>query len=355
MAEMAKRFCQVAAPRARLITMRSIALTNSGMRSSVLGFGCSAMMGRVGRKASLAALAAACDAGITFFDTARSYGYGESEALLGEFLHGRRDSVLISTKFGILPTPTTHLKRSLKPVARTLLRLAPGARKAMQQQLAAQSSPSHFSVAALHKSIETSLRTLRTGYVDFLFLHEAPASVLQRQDLFAALDQLVAAGKLRRYGIASPPEVIEAARTTQHLSLQTIQLPCNLFNMDQTLSLAHQLNPTSDAIIIANHPFGGASGIHATNTLLTSLAAAPETPTDLRKKLHPIDDATIADVVLNAITCDTSIQIVVPSMLHPAHLRANIAAIEHSRFTPEELHWLRAAISKQIQRATHKA
>jgi len=335
--------------------MRSIALANSTMRSSVLGFGCSAMMGRVGRKASLAALAAACDAGITFFDTARSYGYGESEALLGEFLQGRRDTVLISTKFGILPTPTTPLKRSLKPLVRTLLRLAPGARKAVQQQLAAQSSPSHFSVAALHKSLETSLRTLRTGYVDFLFLHEAPASVLQQQDLFAALDQLVAAGKVRRYGIASPPEVIEAAHTVQHLSLQTIQLPCNLFNMGQTLNLAHQLNPTGNTIVIANHPFGGSTGITAARARLTSLAASPETPTDLRKKLHPIDDATLADAVLNAITRDTGIQVVVTSMLHPAHLRANIAAIEHTRFTPEELHYLRAAISTQTQRATHSA
>jgi aryl-alcohol dehydrogenase-like predicted oxidoreductase len=335
--------------------MQSIALANSGMRSSTLGFGCSAVMGRVGRKASLAALFAAYDAGITFFDTARSYGYGESEALLGEFLQGRRDTVLISTKFGILPTPATPLKRSLKPLARTLLRLAPRARKAMQQQLAAQSSPGHFSVAALHKSLETSLRALRTNYVDFLFLHEAPASVLQQQDLFATLEQLVAAGKVHRYGIASPPEVIEAARTTQTLCLKTIQLPCNLFNMDRTLSLAQQLNPTNDTVIIANHPFGGSAGIHAARARLTSLSASPETPTDLRKKLHPIDDATIADVVLNAITRDTSIQVVVTSMLHPAHLRANVAAIEHSRFTPEELRWLRATISAQTQRATHQA
>src|SRR6202789_3252151 len=120
------------------MSMQSIARGNFVIRTPALGFGCSAVLGRVGRKASLAALHAAYDAGITFFDTARSYGYGESEALLGEFLQGRRDSVLISTKFGILPTPTTPLKQSLKPLARTLLRLAPLTRKALQQQLAAQ-------------------------------------------------------------------------------------------------------------------------------------------------------------------------------------------------------------------------
>jgi aryl-alcohol dehydrogenase-like predicted oxidoreductase len=70
--------------------MRSVALGLDGMNASVLGFGCSAVLGRAGRRASLAALGAAYEAGITFYDTARSYGYGESEALLGEFLRGRQ-------------------------------------------------------------------------------------------------------------------------------------------------------------------------------------------------------------------------------------------------------------------------
>src|SRR5580692_9037567 len=130
------------------MSMQSIARGNFVIRTPALGFGCSAVMGRVGRKASLAALAAAYDAGVIFYDTARSYGYGESEALLGEFLRGRRDQVLLSTKFGILPTPASPLKRALKPIARTLLQLAPSARKAMQRQLNTMSSAGHFSVVA---------------------------------------------------------------------------------------------------------------------------------------------------------------------------------------------------------------
>src|ERR1700728_4088385 len=122
------------------MSMQSIALGDSGMRAPVLGFGCSAVLGRAGRKDSLAALAAAYDAGVTFYDTARSYGYGESEALLGEFLRGRRDQVLLSTKFGIRPAAASPLKRVLKPVARMLLQVVPGARKTMQGQLASMSS-----------------------------------------------------------------------------------------------------------------------------------------------------------------------------------------------------------------------
>jgi diketogulonate reductase-like aldo/keto reductase len=205
--------------------MRTIALNGSGTRVSALGFGCSAMMGRVGRSASLAALAAAYDAGITFFDTARSYGYGESEALLGVFLQGRREAVVVSTKFGILPTPAGVWKRSLKPVARRLLKLAPGVRGAMQRQIAAQFSGGHFSVDALHASLETSLRALRTDYVDMLFLHEPPASVLQQEDLFATLERLVSAGKVRGFGIASSPAVMDAALACKSAGLHALQFP----------------------------------------------------------------------------------------------------------------------------------
>jgi len=325
--------------------MQSIALNNHDLRTPALGFGCSALMGRAGRKASLAALMAAYDAGVIFYDTARSYGYGESEALLGEFLLGRRDRVLLSTKFGIRPTPAGPLKRTLKPLARALLRLAPSARRKMQQRLASMSSPGHFSVAALYESLHQSLRALRTDYVDFLFLHEAPVSVLQQDDLFAALHQLVAAGKIHRFGIASQPEVIEAAMAARLPGLQAVQFPCNLFN----LGLADGW-PEADGevLAIANHPFGGAAGIAAGKALLTRLASAPETPTTLREKLFPTDDAVLADVVLNTITRDTRVQMVVPSMLRLDHLRANIAAMERSRFSSEEIGWLRGAIAASI-------
>jgi aryl-alcohol dehydrogenase-like predicted oxidoreductase len=351
--EMDNRSWQVAAPRARRNPMRTVALGDSVLRPSVLGFGCSAVLGRVGRKASLNALAAAYDAGITFFDTARSYGYGESEALLGEFLHTRRDSVVISTKFGIRPAQTTLLKQSLKPLARKLLLLAPAARKAMQHQIAAQFSAGHFTVAALRQSLDTSLRALRTSYVDLLFMHEAPQSVLQQEDLLAALQQLVAEGKVRRFGISSQPPVIEAALAANLPGLRSVQFPCNLFDLGIAQRLAES---GSDIVAIANHPFGGPHRIAASKALLASLSQHPGAPASLREKLHSIDDAILADAVLNTITHDTGIQVVVPSMLQLDHLRANIAAIEHSRFTPEDLHWLRNKLTATpTQNATPQA
>jgi aryl-alcohol dehydrogenase-like predicted oxidoreductase len=324
------------------MNMQSIARNDFFTQGPLLGFGCSAMMGRVGRKASLEALNAAYDAGVIFYDTARSYGYGESEALLGEFLRGRRDKVLLSTKFGILPSANHPLKRALKPVARTLLRLAPSARRAMRGSLSAMSSAGHFGVAALHESLDASLRALRTDYVNFLFLHEAPASALQQDELFEALRQLVKAGKVRRFGIASSQEVIEAAVDARVPGLQAAQFPCNL--LDLTMP-QRWLGASDELVAIANHPFCGATGVALGKTLLATFAEASETPAALREKLQPIDDALLADVVLNTITRATGVQVVVPSMLRLDHLRANVAAMQRSRFISEEIDWLRSAIA----------
>ena len=308
------------------------------MRSSVLGFGCSSVLGRVGRKDSLAALGAAYEAGITFFDTARSYGYGESEGLLGEFLRGRRESVVLSTKFGILSVGNNVFKRSLKPIARRLLRMAPSMRRTVRGQIAAQFSPGHFSVAALHESLASSLRALHTDYVDLLFMHEAPVDVLQQDDLRDALERLVTAGKIRRYGIASHPTVVGSALDA---GFQTFQLPCNLFDIGGARMFGGR---GSDVVAIANHPFGGGQRIVENKVLLTSIALDTNAPASLREKLRTVDNAVLADVVLNAITDDTGIQVVIPSMMRLDHLRANVAAIEHSRFNSEELDWLRNTI-----------
>jgi aryl-alcohol dehydrogenase-like predicted oxidoreductase len=89
-----------------------------GMRESVLGFGCGSVMGRVGKAASLRAMNAAWDAGITFFDTARAYGFGEAEGVLGEFLKGKRERAVIATKYGIVPQRLSAVKKIAVPLVR---------------------------------------------------------------------------------------------------------------------------------------------------------------------------------------------------------------------------------------------
>lgn len=84
---------------------------------SVLGFGCAGLAGRVGRRQSNRAIAVALAAGITHFDVARTYGYGEAETILGDNLRGLRDKVVIATKFGIEPPRVARAAKIVKPLA----------------------------------------------------------------------------------------------------------------------------------------------------------------------------------------------------------------------------------------------
>src|SRR5438105_7640592 len=92
---------------------------------SGIGYGCSQLMARTGRAESIRLLEAAFDAGITHFDVARSYGYGEAESALGAFLAGRRDQVTVTTKLGLGPPRGSGLLKVAKVAARAAVAAAP--------------------------------------------------------------------------------------------------------------------------------------------------------------------------------------------------------------------------------------
>src|SRR5689334_980851 len=71
-------------------------------KPATVGFGCSSLTGTDASNA-IRVLEVAFDAGVRHFDTARYYGYGEAEGILGRFLNSRRSQVTITTKFGIEP------------------------------------------------------------------------------------------------------------------------------------------------------------------------------------------------------------------------------------------------------------
>ncbi len=80
-------------------------LGRSGQSVSALGLGCMGMSEFYGARddvESLATMEAALDAGIDFFDTADTYGHGHNEELVGRFLKGKRDKVVLATKFAIV-------------------------------------------------------------------------------------------------------------------------------------------------------------------------------------------------------------------------------------------------------------
>src|SRR5438105_15575935 len=87
----------------RLGQMRERRIGSSGLVVSVVGLGCNNFGRKNDEKESTLVIEAALHAGITFFDTAEMYSDGESERILGRALAGRRDEVVIATKFGWHP------------------------------------------------------------------------------------------------------------------------------------------------------------------------------------------------------------------------------------------------------------
>ena len=156
--------------------MKIVLIDQRLQRVSPLAFGCSSLGGLHSRQESLRALAIAFDHGINVYDTARSYGYGESEAIVGAFLRGRRDRVVLSTKAGIRTPRVTATRRLAKAAARRVFSFAPGLRQALRGSLAAQHSGGHFDPP----DVEDSLRALQTDHIDVLFLHDVPADQARR-------------------------------------------------------------------------------------------------------------------------------------------------------------------------------
>jgi aryl-alcohol dehydrogenase-like predicted oxidoreductase len=312
-----------------------VADSASKAKMSVLGFGCAALLGRASRKESLTALAAAFDSGITFYDTARSYGYGGSEGLLGEFFEGNRDKVVLCTKFGILPASQGGWKQKIKPLARAVVKAIPALRKAAQQQAASQFVGGQFDMATLKSSFETSLRELRTDYVDMLILHAAPESVLAQDDLLEALGRLIEAGKVRMAGISAELPVISRYFADRPKPLTTAQFALNLSLMD----FVAETRRNSDLLLVANHPYGGPGG--NASACIDALRQSPTLSQSLREKLAPGDPQVLPEVVLNCILDGTGVTAVIPAMMQPRHIASNIAAVEKCRFSSEELNLLR--------------
>ncbi len=310
---------------------------------SVLGFGCSAVMGRVGRADSLRALSSAWELGINFFDTARSYGYGESEALVGEFLRDRREQAIVCTKFGILPSASAGWKRRLKPAAQAVLKLLPGLRGAVRKQASSQIVPARFDTELLRISFETSLRELRTDYVDLLLLHAAPASVLNDDELMNALARLVEQGKVRVAGISGTHDVIAETLERGPGVLSSAQFAVDAASFSFLPGV--ETNASRNMLLVANHPFGGADGVRSLTAALGHLRSDERLTSSLQDKLSLDDPQLLPEVVFGCILSGTGIAAVIPGMMKLDHIRRNVAAVEHCRFSAEELRVLRLALA----------
>ena len=174
-------------------------LGSTGWEVSAIGFGAWALgadWGAVTDDDAMAALHAAVDSGVNFIDTADVYGDGRSEQLVGRLLRERPDDEIhVATKAG----------RRLDP-----------------------HNAAGYTSQNITRFVDRSLTNLSIDSVPLLQLHCPPSDVYYRPEVFAALDDLKAAGKIRHYGV-SVEKVEEALKATGFPGVESIQIIFNAF------------------------------------------------------------------------------------------------------------------------------
>jgi aryl-alcohol dehydrogenase-like predicted oxidoreductase len=174
--------------------------------------------GKVDDAESLRALHFALDAGVNFFDTAANYGCGHSERILGQALAGRRDKVILATKFGYL----------VDEINRTVAEAVDA-------------------VSRIRQECESSLRNLQTDYIDLYQFHqEDPNYDLKKAaEVRDVLETLVYEGKIRWYGWSTDnPEGARVFAEGQHCT--AIQHWLNMgYDTPQMLTACDELDLAS--------------------------------------------------------------------------------------------------------------
>ncbi len=189
-------------------------LGRSGIEVSPMGLGCWAIggpfwegktplgWGDVDDDESIRAIHTALDLGITLFDTANVYGAGHSERVLARALAGRRQQVVVATKFNAVFDENTR-----------------------------QVTGSDASPAGIRQACEDSLRRLNTDYIDLYQFHANDYPIEEAQPVREALEGLVQAGKIRAYGwstdYADRAEVFAQGRHCAAIQLQLNVLDSN--------------------------------------------------------------------------------------------------------------------------------
>ena len=277
----------------------------------MVGLGCNNFGMRVDLAGTRAVVDAALDAGVTFFDTADIYGNkGGSESFLGEVLEGRRDGVVIATKFG-------------------------GDMGDGQQ--------ARGSRAYIRKAIDASLARLRTDRVD-LYQYHTPDRVTPFEETFGALDELVREGKVRYVGhsnltAAQAEEVDGLAGTNGWVRSVSAQNQYSLLRRDAE----DELLPTCERLGIGVLPyFPLASGLltgkyrrgHPVPEGTRLSGRADVFTDDTFDRLEALErfaderDATLLHVAIGGLLAQPAVASVIAGATKPEQVRSNVAAAE---------------------------
>ena len=299
--------------------MRTRQLGAGGPDVSVVGLGCNNFGMRVDLEGTRAVVDAALDAGVTLLDTADVYGNkGGSEELLGEVLEGRRDRVVLATKFG---------------------------------GDMGDGETARGSRAYIHKAIDASLRRLRTDYVD-LYQYHTPDNVTPFEETFGALDELVREGKTRYVGHSNlePAQLAEVDALARERGFARPVSAQNQYSLLRR-EAEEELLLTCERLGIGVLPyFPLASGLLTGKYKRgqpppegTRLSDRKDTLTDDKfDRIEALDryaserGLTLLQVAIGGLAAQPAIASVIAGATRPEQVRANVAAGEWEP-TPDDL------------------
>ncbi len=321
-------------------------LGRTGYKVSTVSFGAWAIgggWGSVRDDESLAALHRAVDLGTTFFDTADGYGGGHSEELLARLRRERREEIRIATKVG----------RRLQP----------------------HTAAGYADRTRMTAFVDASLRRLETDALDLLQLHCPPTEVYYMPEVFGWLDDMVAAGKVRYYGI-SVEKVEEGLKALEYPNLQSVMAIYNIFRQRPAELLFREAAHRQVGIIV-RVPLS--SGMLAGKLTRDSRFAADDHRTynrhgeafdrgetfsgidwdaqlDAVEALRPLVPAgmTMAQFALRWILMDSAVTCAVPGAKRPAQVEENAAAADLPAIPQEILAAVRALYDQRIKALVHQ-
>jgi aryl-alcohol dehydrogenase-like predicted oxidoreductase len=298
----------------------------SGLETSIVGLGCNNFGRRADLQATRAVVDTALEEGVTFFDTADIYGRGQSEEYLGEVLQGRRDKVVLATKFGM--------------------------------DMGDGRGPRGSREYVLH-SVDASLKRLRADTIDYYWYHQ-PDGVTPIRETLEVLDELVQAGKVRAIGASNfdADQLRQAAAVAQEHGLTpftAVQNEYSLLHRDaerDVLPVCAELGigfvpffPLASGLLTGKYRRGQAAP-SGTRLSGRDQIATPQ-QFDLLETVQGFADERgipMIDVAISALLVHDVVSSVIAGATKPEQVRANAAA---GRWTPtyDDLAALRDVLS----------
>ena len=304
-------------------------LGRSGLQTSIVGLGCNNFGRRIDLNATRAVVDAALEEGVTFLDTADIYGgHGASEEYLGEVLQGRRDQVVLATKFGM------DMGDGKGPR---------GSRDYVRQ------------------AVDASLRRLRTDVIDFYWYHE-PDGLTPITETLEVLHELIQAGKVRSIGASNfdADQLREADHAASEHGFTPFTAVQNEYSLlvreaeDDVLPLCEELGigfvpyfPLASGLLTGKYRRGEPGPEGARLSARDEIASDEQfAVVDALQSYADERGVALTDVAIGALLANPAVSSVIAGATKPEQVRSNAAA---ARWIPSEddLSALRDVLSSQ--------